>query len=96
MNRSTAIKRRRLLIAVPAFIAGVGIDVLIRWLVSGSFMFVEAVACGLAVAAWTLVFAERQHGLPTVDDLHAARQSEEMNILGLANSHPTGKPDARH
>lgn len=94
MKHSTAILRRRFLISVPAFIAGVGIDVLIRWLVSGSFMLVEAIACGLAAAAWVLVFAERRHGLPTVDDLHAARQSEEMNMLGLANTHPTGKPDA--
>ena len=95
MQHSTAIKRRRSFISVPAFIAGVGIDVLIRWLVSGSFMFVEALACGLAVAAWALVFAEKRQGLPTVDDLHAARQREEMNLLGLANSHSTGKPDGR-
>lgn len=92
---STEIKRRRLLIAAPAFIAGFGVGVLVRWLVSGSFMSVEAIACGLAVAAWALIFVEKRQGLPTVDDLHEARRSEEMNVLGLANSHSTLKPDAR-
>jgi hypothetical protein len=95
MRHSTAIKRRRFLISVPAFIVGAGVDLLIRWLVSGSFMFVEAVACGLAVAAVALVFAEKKHGLPTVDDLHAARRDEEMGVLGLADSVPRGRPDLR-
>jgi hypothetical protein len=95
MKHSMAIKRRRLLISVPAFIAGVGVDVLARWLLSGSFMFVEAIACGLAVASLALVFAEKRQGLPTVDDLQAAKRSEEMNRLGLANSQATGQPDTR-
>jgi hypothetical protein len=91
MKSSVFIKQRRLFYAIPAFIVGFGIDTLVRWMISDSFMLVEAFSAGCASAALALVFGEMQRGLPTVDDLHTARLKEEAAPLGLADSHSIGK-----
>ena len=87
MKPSTSIKRRRLFYAIPAYLIGFSIDVLMRWLIDGTFMFMEAFSAGCLAVVLALAFGERRRGLPTVDDLQEARLKENAAPLGLAAHH---------
>ena len=78
--------------AIPSFMVGFALAVLVRWVFSRSFMFYEAFMSGLGVAVLVLVFGEKRRGLPTVDDLHVAKLNEEATPLGLADIDSIDKP----
>ena len=85
MKNSELIKRRRLWYGMIGFIIGLGMAVLIRWLIGGGFAVAEAVVAGLFGSSVAMAAGQTFRGLPTQDDLALTRLREEMSPMDLAS-----------
>lgn len=91
MKRSQEISRKRILYAIPGFVLGFGIALLVRRFLEPQLFFTEFFMIGLAGAVLTMRFGEKFRALPSAKGIEIMRMREEMAPTDFKTGHAIPK-----